>query len=141
LPVFEKEIRSTGFYKNKAKNIKGAATMIVKKFNGRVPKTMAELIQLPGVARKTANIVLSSGFGIIEGIAVDTHCIRLTQRLGISKHKDPVKIEQDMMKLFPKKDWPAISLLLINHGRTVCTARNPRHVKCVLQKICPSSKI
>jgi endonuclease-3 len=139
--TFESEIRSTGFYKNKAKNIINAAKKIIKDFNGKVPLTMEELITLPGVARKTANIVLYSGFGKTEGVAVDTHVRRLSQRLGLSKSDDPVKIEQDLMRLVPKKDWGEVSLLLIDHGRAVCDAKKPQHDKCVLYDLCPSRNI
>src|SRR3989338_3844579 len=128
--AFEAEIRSTGFYKNKAKNIITAAKKIISDFNGKVPSTMQDLITLPGVARKTANIVLYSGFGRIEGIAVDTHVRRLSQRLGLSKFDDPVKIEQDLMQIVPKKDWGDVSLLLIGHGRKICGAKKPLHDKC-----------
>jgi len=137
LKTFESQIRSTGFYKNKAKNIINAAKKIIGDFDGRVPSTMQELMTLPGVARKTANIVLYSGFGKIEGIAVDTHVRRLSQRLGLSKSDDPVKIEQDLMELVPKKDWGELSFLLIDHGRRVCDAKKPLCNQCVLEKICP----
>ena len=141
LKTLEQNIRSTGFYHNKAKNIIGTAKMIVEKFKGRVPDSMEELIRLPGVARKTANIVLSHGYGKIEGIAVDTHVRRVSFRLGLTKNEDPVKIEPDLMKITPKKDWPHLSDLLIAHGRAICAAKNPRCLECVLNKICPSKKI
>ena len=137
----EKDIRSTGFYHNKAKNIIGAAKMIVKRFKCRVPDSMEELITLPGVARKTANIVLSYGFGKIEGIAVDTHVKRLSFRLGLTRHNDPVKIERDLMKLLPKRSWPAVNTLLVAHGRAVCRAGNPKCLECVLGRLCPSRRI
>ncbi len=136
-----KDVASVNFYRNKAKNINNAAKMIVKDFNGTVPKTMEELISLPGVARKTANIVLSSAFGINEGIAVDTHVKRLGFRLGLTKHDDPVKIEIDLMGIAPQKDWGDLSHLLIFHGRAVCYARKPDHAACVLYDICPSRNI
>ena len=139
--TFEQEIRSTGFYHNKAKNIIGAAKMVVEKFNSRVPDSMEKLIQLPGVARKTANIVLSHGYGKIEGIAVDTHVRRLSLRLGLTENEDPVKIEIDLMKITPKKDWPVLSDLLIAHGRAICIARKPKCLECVLGGLCPSKKI
>ncbi|OYT39801.1 MAG: endonuclease III [Candidatus Altiarchaeales archaeon ex4484_43] len=139
LKEFEQEIRSTGFYRNKAKNIKNCCTTLVERFNSRVPKTMDELLLLPGVARKTANIVLSHGYGIAEGIAVDTHVRRVTQRLGLSDNKDPNKIEEDLMKIVPKKSWIEISDLLILHGRETCTARKPKCNECVLNRLCPSS--
>lgn len=135
----EKLIHSTGFYKNKAKSIQGMAKMLVKDFNGKVPKTMEELVKLPGVGRKTANVILSESFGINEGVCVDTHVLRLSQRLGFSKHKDPIKIEQDLMNQFPKKDWETISLTLITHGRKVCDARKPNCKECFLNKLCPSA--
>lgn len=135
----EEDIRSTGFYRNKAKNIKKCCQMLIEKFNSQVPKTMEQLVQLPGVARKTANIVLSNAYGIVEGIAVDTHVRRLTQRLGLTEHDDPVKIEEDLMKIVPKNQWMRITDLLIFHGRRICTAKNPQCGKCVLNKICPSA--
>lgn len=141
LEELEQDIRSTGFYRNKAKNIKASAQIILEKFNGKVPQTMEELLTLPGVARKTANIVLGIGFGIISGIAVDTHVIRVTNLLGLTKNSDPVKIEQDLMKLVPHKDWTVFSLLIQAHGRAICIARRPQHSICPLNDICPSSKI
>lgn len=134
---FEQDIRPTGFYRNKSKNIIRAATQIKKKFGGQVPKTMTELISLPGVARKTANIVLFNAYGITGGIAVDTHVGRLSQRLGLSKHKDPVKIEQDLMGQITRAEWGHFSHLLIEHGRAVCSARKPRCQDCPLNDICP----
>ncbi len=139
--VFEQEIRSTGFFRNKTKNIIGAARVIVSEYDGRVPATMEELIQLPGVARKTANIVLSNAYGKIEGIAVDTHVKRLSGLLGLTTHGDPVKIERDLMKITPREEWSNLSHLLIFHGRAVCIARRPRHDKCVLYSLCPSREI
>ncbi|HDO22593.1 MAG TPA: endonuclease III [Nitrospirae bacterium] len=141
LEKFLEDIRSVNFYKNKGKNIRGAAGMIVERFNSRVPGTMEELITLPGVARKTANIVLSNAFGINEGIAVDTHVRRLSNRLGLTENQDPVKIEQDLMKITPKKEWSNLSHLLIYHGRSVCNAKKPRHDICVLHDLCPSNAI
>ena len=137
--TLEKEIHSTGFYRNKAKNIINACKMIEEKFSGKVPNTMPELLELPGVARKTANIVLSEGYGKIEGIAVDTHVTRLSNRLGLTKHKNPEKIERDLMQLFPKKDWSEVSLRLIWHGRAVCKARKPLCASCSVSKLCPSA--
>ncbi len=136
-----KDVASVNFYKNKAKNIANAAKMIVAEFNGLVPKTMEELITLPGVARKTANIVLSSAYGINEGIAVDTHVKRLAYRLGLTKHEDPVKVETDLMDITRQKDWGDLSHLLIFHGRAICHARKPDHAACVLFNICPSNAI
>ncbi len=135
----EKEIYSTGFYKNKAKNIKKMSEILVSNFNSEVPDTMEELLTLPGVARKTANIVLSGAFGKTEGIAVDTHVKRLSPRLGISTNKDQDKIEQDLMAIVPKSDWSIFTLLLIHHGRKICSARKPLCKECVLNKICPSA--
>jgi endonuclease-3 len=135
----EKEIYSTGFYRNKAKNIIGACKIIVNEYNSKVPDTMEDLLKLPGVARKTANIVLSGAFGKIEGMAVDTHVKRLSGRLGLTAHTDPEKIEKDLMKIIPKNDWDIFSLLLINHGRKVCAARKPLCEVCILNKLCPSA--
>ena len=136
---FEKDIYSTGFYKNKAKNIIATANLILEKHNGRVPQTMEELILLHGVARKTANIVLSGAFGKNEGMAIDTHVKRLTFRIGLTKQKDPVKIEQEMLLLVPQKKWDIFSLALIEHGRQVCNARKPKCSQCILNKICDSA--
>jgi endonuclease-3 len=141
LKIFEQDIRSTGFYHNKAKNIIDAARIIVEKFNGKVPDSMEKLVQLPGVARKTANIVLSHGYGKIEGIAVDTHVRRLSFRLGLTKNEDPVKIEIDLMKITSKKEWVHLSDLLIAHGRAICVAAKPKCLECILNKLCPSKKI
>jgi len=140
LKTFEQEIRSTGFYRNKTKNIISAAQKIVKDFAGEIPDSMDKLLQLPGVARKTANIVLFNGFGKIEGVAVDTHVRRLSQRLGLTENQDPDKIEQDLMKLLDKKEWGKFSYLLIDHGRKVCDAKKPKCLECILQKLCPSRK-
>ncbi len=136
---FEQDIHSTGFYKNKARNVIAAANMILSDFNGKVPNTMEDLMKLPGVGRKTANIVLTHGFGRIEGIAVDTHVKRLSKRLGLTKETDPVKIELDLMRLLPRKDWGVVSNLLILHGRNVCMAKGPKCDICILNKFCPSS--
>lgn len=135
----EVEIRSSGFYRNKAKNIRAAARKIVEEFKGEVPRTMDELLTLPGVARKTANIVLTDGFGVVAGIAVDTHVKRLAGRLGLSKEKNPDRIERDLMELIPEKDWGMVNYLLISHGRAVCPARKPLCEECVLSPLCPSS--
>ncbi len=141
LEELQADVSSVNFYRNKARNIQNSAKMIISGFNGKVPRTMEELMRLPGVARKTANIILTDGHGITVGIAVDTHVIRLSNRLGLSEHKDPVKIEQDLLDLTPKKDWPVISHLLILHGRTVCNARKPKHAECALYDICPSRDV
>lgn len=138
-PMLESEIRSAGFYRNKAKNIIAASKMITGQFKGRVPDTMEELLTLPGVARKTANIVLSSSFGKAEGIAVDTHVKRLSGRLGLSKEKDPNKIERDLMGIVPKAAWLDFNYLLVNHGRAVCMARKPLCRRCPLNRLCPSA--
>ncbi len=130
-------IRSTGFYRNKAKSIKGAAQAIVEKFGGKVPQTMEELLHLPGVARKTANVVLGNAFDKNEGVVVDTHVGRLSNRLGFTSHKDPKKIEQDLMALFPRKSWTMLAHLLIYHGRQVCIARKPRCEVCPVNRDCP----
>lgn len=141
LETLQKYVNSVNFYKTKAKNIQYAAKMIVEKFHSEVPKTMEELVTLPGVARKTANIILSGAFGINEGIAVDTHVRRLAQRLGLTKNEDPVKIERDLMALTPKEEWGNLSHLLIFHGRKVCQAKKPMHSECVLYNSCPSRNI
>jgi endonuclease-3 len=135
----EKDIRPTGFFRNKAKSIIGAAAKIVSDFGGRVPDTMAELIRLPGVARKTANIVLSSAYRKAEGIAVDVHVKRLSGRLGLSTQEDPEKIERDLMEIVPKKHWLDFNYLLVNHGRKTCPARKPKCPECKLAKLCPSA--
>lgn len=137
--TLEKEVRSTGFYKNKAKNIIAASKKIVKDFKEKVPDSMDKLITLPGVARKTANIVLSSSFNKAEGIAVDTHARRLSQRIGLSKENDPNKIEQDLMKIVPKKDWIDFNYLLVDHGRKICDARKPLCNECKINHLCPSA--
>ena len=141
LKTFEQEIRSTGFYRNKAKNIIGAAQRIVKDFGGKIPNSMEDVLKLPGVARKTANIILFNAFNKTEGIAVDTHVRRLSQRLGLTKNKDPEKIEKDLMKLIPKNEWGRFSYLLIDHGRAICDAKKPKCPECVLKSLCPSKKI
>jgi endonuclease-3 len=135
----EQDIKSSGFYHNKAKNIKNCCKMLLEKHNGQVPKTMAELVELPGVARKTANIVLFNAYGVIAGVAVDTHVRRLAQRLGLTENENPGKIELDLMDLVPKDKWMRITDLLIFHGRRVCVAKKPRCDACVLNKICPSA--
>lgn len=136
--AFRKDISSINFYNNKARNIQASAKMILEQFQGKVPKSMDELITLPGVARKTANIILFNAYGINEGIAVDTHVKRLAQRLGLTKNNDPEKIEKDLMAITPQKEWGIITHLLIMHGREVCQAKRPRHDVCILSDICPS---
>lgn len=135
----EQDIRSTGFYHNKARNLQKCCRLLVEKFNSQVPKTMEELLELPGVARKTANIVLFNAYGIIVGIAVDTHVRRLSERLGLTQQKDQDKIEKDLMQITPKEKWMELTDLLIFHGRQVCTAKKPKCEVCVLNKICPSA--
>lgn len=139
LAELEEDIRSTGFYRNKAKNIKNTGRMLVEKYDSQVPRTMEELIELPGVARKTANIVLSNAYGVIVGIAVDTHVRRLSKRLGLTENTDPNKIEADLMAIVPKSQWKRITNLLIFHGRNVCMARKPKCSICTLNKLCPSA--
>jgi len=136
----EEEIRSTGFFRNKAKNIINASKKIVEDFKGKVPDEMEDLITLPGVARKTANIVLSSAFKKAQGIAVDTHVSRLSQRLGLSMEKDPNKIERDLMRLVPREDWIDFNYMLVNHGRKICPARKPLCPQCEMKHLCPSAK-
>ena len=133
----EQDIKSSGFYHNKAKNIQKTSKILVEKYDGKVPNTMEELLELSGVARKTANIVLYGGFGKVEGIAVDTHVRRLSQRLGLTENEAQDKIEQDLMKLVPKPQWMKFADLLIFHGRRVCTAKKPNCTACTLNKICP----
>lgn len=137
--ILEREIRSTGFYRRKAKYLKETAEILIAKFDGEVPKTMSELTSLPGVARKTANIVLWNAYGAIEGIAVDTHVQRLAQRLGLSENKNPNKIERDLMALIPKDQWPELTNLLISHGRRVCVARKPKCTICIVNRLCRSA--
>ncbi len=139
LSELEQDIRSTGFYRNKAKHLKNAAKLLVEKYDGKVPQSMDELVELQGVARKTANIVLSNAYGIVVGVAVDTHVKRLSQRLGLTKNKNPDKIEKDLMEIVPKSQWERITNLLIFHGRNVCTARKPNCKECTLNKLCPSA--
>jgi len=136
----ETEIRSTGFFRNKAKNIIGAANKICADYGGEVPDAMEKLLTLPGVARKTANIVLSSAFKKAAGIAVDTHVKRLSERLGLSAQQAPEKIEKDLLALVPKKDWLDFNYLLVNHGRAICIARKPKCPECPLKNLCPSVK-
>lgn len=137
----ELDIRPTGFFRNKTKSIIGAASKIIADFGGHVPDTMAELVTLPGVARKTANIVLSSAFGKAEGIAVDVHVKRLSGRLGLSRRLEPEKIEQDLLKIVPRRDWLDFNYLLVNHGRRVCQARKPKCPECKLAGLCPAANL
>jgi endonuclease-3 len=139
LAELEQNIKSTGFYRNKAKNIKKAGEMLVQKFHSQVPKTMNEMLELPGVARKTANIVLQNAFGVVEGIAVDTHVRRVSARLGLTTNEDQDKIEQDLLRIVPRDKWMRITDLLVFLGRRVCTAKKPKCDICVLNKLCPSA--
>lgn len=136
---FERDIKSIGIYRNKAKYITSAAGMIVVQYNSKVPRTMEEMLNLPGVARKTANIVLGNAYGVVEGIAVDTHVKRLSNRLGLVKDKNPDKIEKKLMEIFPKKEWFKLNYLLIEHGRAVCKSKKPLCDSCVLNEVCPSA--
>ena len=138
LPELEGLIRTTGFFRAKAKNIQGAARVVTEEFGGKVPQTMDEMLRLPGVARKTANVVLGSWYGIGVGVVVDTHVMRLSRRLELTKNTAPVKVEQDLMKIIPQDRWIAFSHELIHHGRQVCVARKPRCVDCTLEKLCNS---
>jgi endonuclease-3 len=135
------DIRPTGFFNQKAASIRGACQRLVEVYEGRVPDTMEELITLRGVARKTANIVLGNSYGVVEGIAVDTHVKRLANRIGFSAEKDPDKIERDLMRLVPKERWFDFTYVLIDHGRTVCAAKKPRCEDCVISDLCPSSLV
>ena len=132
----EEYVKSSGFYKNKAKNIKNTCKIIYEKYNGHVPDTMDELTSLPGVGRKTANVVLLNAFNKCEGIAIDTHAKRISNRIGLSDKDDPLKIEQDVLSLVPKKDWQLMNHLFVCHGRAVCTARNPKCDICCIKKFC-----
>jgi endonuclease-3 len=137
----EEMIKSTGFFRNKAKSLIGMATGVAEQHSGRVPSSMDALVKLPGVGRKTANVILGNAFDTNEGVVVDTHVTRLSQRLGLTKNDDAVKIEQDLMKLFPRERWTMLSHLLIEHGRQICDARRPKCEVCFLNDICPSSRV
>ena len=139
LPEIEEIIRTTGFYHNKAKSISGAAKAVVERFGGEVPRTMEELLTVPGAARKTANVVLGTAYGIAVGVVVDTHVLRLTRRLELTLNTEPKKVEQDLMKIIPKDHWIAFSHELILHGRAICIARKPRCIDCTIEKECDSS--
>ncbi len=141
LPALEQEIKTTGFFRNKARNIKSCCEKLVSRHGGKVPRTMEELTQLPGVGRKTANVVLGNAFGINVGVVVDTHVGRLSQRLGLTKEANPEKIEHDLMMLVPQKDWALFSHLLIWHGRQRCSARNPDCPNCEVLKLCPRIRV
>ena len=135
----EKDIQSTGFFRNKTKSIQGTAKLLTEQYGGEVPHTMDELLELPGVARKTANVVLGNAFGIKAGVVVDTHVTRLSHRLALSQEKTAEKIEQDLIPIVPKKDWVIFPHLMIYHGRKICKARNPLCEECTIEKLCPSS--
>jgi endonuclease III len=137
----EEIIRSTGFFRNKTKSLIGLGKALVERHNGEVPDTMDDLVRLPGVGRKTANVVLGNAFNKNEGVVVDTHVARVSQRLGLTKETDPVRIEQDLMPLFPREDWALLSHLFIFHGRRICEARSPKCEICTLNDICPSSTV
>lgn len=139
IPAIEEEIRSTGFYHNKAKSITGAAKKLIADFDGEVPKTMADLLTVPGAARKTANVVLGVAYGIAEGVVVDTHVLRLSNRLGLTQSTDPKKVEQELMQIISRDHWIQFSHELIHHGRQVCIARKPRCADCTLETLCHSS--
>jgi endonuclease-3 len=136
----ERDIFATGFYRQKARSLRGSMRMLLEEFDGEVPRTLTELVRLPGVARKTANVVASE-LGHAQGIVVDTHVRRLSQRLGLTKQDDPVKIERDLIKLVPRADWGRFPHLLIWHGRRVCDARRPRCEDCVVNDLCPASRV
>ena len=137
----EQDIRSTGFYRNKAKNIRGACQRLITMYGSEVPHTMQEILTLPGVARKTANVVLGNAFGIVEGFVVDTHVGRLSRRFGWTTNTDPAKIEQDLMRIIPRTDWLDLSHLMIFHGRAICDARRPLCEQCTLAQICPKFNV
>ena len=139
LPELEELIRTTGFFRNKAKSIQGAARVVVEEFGGKVPQTMEEILRLPGVARKTGNVVLGSWFKIASGVVVDTHVLRISRRLELTQATTPEKVEQDLMKIIPQDRWIAFSHELIHHGRQICVARKPRCMDCTLEKLCNSS--
>jgi endonuclease-3 len=137
----ERDINSVTFFRNKAKSIQEASRLLIEKYNGRIPQTLEDLVEFPGVGRKTANVVLGTAFGIPTGVVVDTHVSRLSQRLGLTENKQPEKIEADLIELLPKKEWIDFSHRLIWHGRKVCQARKPMCEKCSLEKLCPSSTL
>ncbi len=139
--VFQDEIRSTGFFRNKTKSVIGMAQALVERFGGRVPDTMAELVTLPGVGRKTANVVLGNAFGKDEGVVVDTHVARIAKLLGLTREGDPAKIEQDLMRVVPRRRWTLFPHLIIHHGRAICIARRPRCDACPLADLCPSAAV
>ncbi len=137
----ENDVRSTGFFRNKAKSIQRSAQQLLEEYGGEIPKTIDQLTQLAGVGRKTASVILGTGYGIAEGIVVDTHVSRISRLLGFTRRNEAVKIEQELMQIIPKKDWIDFSHLLIHHGRAICIARRPRCPECPLKKLCPSAKL
>lgn len=137
----EKEVQSTGFFRNKAKNIKTCCQQLVEQFDGEVPRNLETLVQLPGIGRKTANVVLGTAFGLATGVVVDTHVGRLSRRLGLTNQEDPVKCEQDLIGILPKKEWILFSHRMIHHGRRICSARRPKCDQCGMQKFCPQNGI
>ncbi len=139
LAKLEKAIRSTGFFRNKARNIKACCQMLVENYDGRIPRDLDQLVTLPGIGRKTANVVLGTAFGLATGVVVDTHVARLSRRLGLTDAKDPQKIEQDLIRLIPRTEWVDFSHRMIHHGRQVCGARKPRCDACSMQQFCPKN--
>jgi len=139
--VFEEEIKSTGFFRNKTKSVLGMANALVDRYGGRVPDTMDELVELPGVGRKTANVVLGNAFGKNEGVVVDTHVARISALLKLTRQSDAVKIEQDLMKVVPREEWTMFPHLMIHHGRAICIANRPKCAECVISDLCPSSSV
>jgi endonuclease-3 len=137
----ENDVRTTGFFRNKAKSIKRSAQQLLEDYNGEIPRTIDKLVKLAGVGRKTASVILGAGYGIAEGIVVDTHVMRISRLLGLTRKNDAVKIERDLMEIIPKKDWIDYSHLLIHHGRAICIARRPKCPICPVNKLCPSAKL
>ncbi|NQU23123.1 MAG: endonuclease III [Candidatus Nealsonbacteria bacterium] len=137
LAQLERDVKSTGFFRNKAKSIKGCCEALLQRYDGKVPKTIDELIELPGVGRKTANVILGTAFGIASGVVVDTHVGRISRRLGLTRQKNPEKVEQDLMQMVPKREWIALSHWMIWHGRRACMARKPDCEQCPLESVCP----
>ena len=135
------DVRPTGFFRNKTRSIRGACRTLIEEFGGEMPRTMAEIVRLPGVARKTGNIVLGNAHGVVEGIAVDTHVGRVARRLGFTSHEDPDKVERDLMEILPRKQWFSFTYVLIDHGRAVCQSRRPRCESCPVSDLCPSSLV
>jgi endonuclease III len=140
LEELEQDVRKTGFYRNKAKSLQNTGRLLVERFDGAVPRTMEELTTLPGVARKTANVVMGNAYGVVEGVVVDTHVGRLSRRMGLTTSEDPVRVEQDLMALLPQKDWLPLSHMMIYHGRAICQARRPLCEKCTLVALCPTGQ-